>query len=107
MGEEGTAKKVCHAFLNRSASTTANLAKAYEDKNCIDLRRYAHSLKGACGYICSEGLKASALGLQLACEEVNDGRTIGMQRVEECYHKLTEELDIVIGAMRAHMATIE
>ena len=65
------------------------------------MRRHAHSLKGACGYIHSEILKQTALDLQLACEEINNGETTDRTKVEQRLGKVKEQLGQVIEAMKA------
>ena len=42
------------SFLTRAPKTTTNLRSAYDAKDYVKLRRDAHSLKGACGYVASE-----------------------------------------------------
>ena len=58
----------------------------------LELRRLAHSLKGSCGYVCSPRLQQSALALQLACEELNDGRATDPANMTECYNKVFADL---------------
>ena len=56
------------SFLDRSAKTISSLRSAAEGKDYVKLRRDAHSLKGACGYVKSDHVHASAYRLQLAAE---------------------------------------
>ena len=104
MGDKNTVRKICDSFLKRSADTKARLIKAMEAKAFQDLRRHAHSLKGACGYICSEQLRGTALQLQLACDEINEGRSTDMADVEEGSRRVHAELDKVIAAINEYLA---
>ena len=100
VGDEKTALKICESFLKRSSDSKANLVKAFDANNYGDLRRHAHSLKGACGYVCSETLRNSALALQLACDALKAAEkledelvgTIGtnLQTVYSDLEKLTQ-----------------
>ena len=103
VGDKNTVRKICDSFLKRSADTKERLIKAMEEKAMQDLRRHAHSLKGACGYICSEQLRGSALKLQLACDEINEGRSTDMANVEEGSRRVHDELDQVIAAINQYL----
>ena len=104
VGDEQTTMKICGSFINRSGDTKVALQSTWDEQNFIDLKRHAHSLKGACGYICSEQLRKSALSLQLACEEVNRGETKETLKISECLSTVQEELELVLSAMKAQMA---
>ena len=64
------------SFLTRAPKTLTNLREAHEARDYVKLRRDAHSLKGACGYVASEHLRASAYSLQLAAEGAGRGEEI-------------------------------
>ena len=103
VGTEETANRVCRSFLTRSTETRANLQQSHAMDNIHELRRYAHSLKGASGYICSEQLKATALALQLACDDINEGRASGRERVDSCFNQLMDELALITQGIRNHL----
>ena len=105
VGDEATLRKICQSFLTRSADTKANLAKSCDAGDFVSLRRHAHSLKGACGYVCSEQLKASSLKLQLACEEINEGKTRSAADIHAALLVVYEELELVAAAIQAHLDT--
>ena len=85
----------------------ANLHKSFELRNLRELRRHAHSLKGACGYICSEQLKNSALELQLVCDAINEGTSpMDEALIVKHLHQVTTEIDTVVTAINAHIAEL-
>ena len=106
MGDAKTVKTICESFNKRSADTKSNLIKAYANNNIPDLRRHAHSLKGASGYICSDLLKNSALKLQLACDAVNNGETTDLSEVEDLLQQLYEQLALVMAAVDEHLKSL-
>ena len=103
MGDAKVVTKICESFLKNSVLTKGNLAKSLDSGNIVDLRRHAHSLKGACGYVCSERLKASALKLQLACEVINDGKSTDTSELQELLLLVYDELTKLSAAIKAHL----
>jgi HPt (histidine-containing phosphotransfer) domain-containing protein len=68
VGDAATVKTICGSFVKRTADTLKKLEQMWETKDWKELRRHAHSLKGASSYIGSEMLRGDALALQEACE---------------------------------------
>ena len=102
VGDKNTVKKICESFLKRSVDSKNNIIKSSESKNYVDLRRHAHSLKGACGYVCSDQLKNSSLTLQLACDAVNKGEG-DVAAIETAMDTVLKELDIVLLLIAEHI----
>ena len=77
-----------------------------EKPDFADCRRHAHSLKGACGYVASVKLKATALRMQLACEAVTAG-TGDAKEAQACFDDLQRELTQVVALIEDHLKTLE
>ena len=72
------------------------------------MRRHAHSLKGACGYISSEKLKASALALQLACEAMSksDSPSSDTTELSAAFETVLVGIDEVNEEIEKHLASV-
>ena len=103
LGSEEMVDKTLRSFLTRAPKTTTNLRNAYDAKDFAKLRRDAHSLKGACGYVASEHLRESSLSLQLAAEGAGRGEEIDppigahVQQVIADLTLLCEEITKTLG----------
>ena len=106
VGDVATVKKICESFLKRADETKGKLGTSYESKDFVELRRHAHSLKGSCGYVCSEQLKASVLRLQLACDAINGGKADDADDPGECLQVVLTEFALVKTAIEEHLATL-
>ena len=91
-------KRILTSFATRSDATLQQLRGAFEASDWTKLRREAHSLKGACGYIASERLRASALALQFAAEESGEGKT-STPSTEECLQRVEADVALVLAAI--------
>ena len=71
-----------------------------------ELRRHAHSLKGACGYVCSQQLRDSALKLQLACDELQGGDANEQQlaSIGAAFERVQFEMELVLSAISDFVA---
>ena len=82
------------SFLTRAPKTMTNLQTAYDAKDFAKMRRDAHSLKGACGYVASEHLRESSLSLQLAAEAATRGEVVDPP-LELCMQEVLQRLDLL------------
>ena len=61
VGGDDMVRTTLKSFEKRAPQTLQNLKEAFERGDYVKLRRDAHSLKGACGYVASEHLRESIL----------------------------------------------
>lgn len=94
LGSEDMVETTLKSFLMRAPKTTTNMRNAYDAKDFAKLRRDAHSLKGACGYVASDHLRDSALNLQLAAEAATRGEEVDPP-VEACMQEVLHRLDLL------------
>jgi HPt (histidine-containing phosphotransfer) domain-containing protein len=94
VGSDDMVEKTLKSFLMRAPKTTTNMRNAYDAKDFAKLRRDAHSLKGACGYVASDHLRDSALNLQLAAEAATRGEEVDPP-VEACMRRVLSDLDLL------------
>ena len=97
-------KRTQESFLSRAAKTVQSLTAAAESRDYTKLRTLAHSLKGACGYVASDRLRASSFRLQLAAEAAGRGDAPDSP-VEECLSRLLTDLSLVCAAIEQALAT--
>ena len=88
--------------MDRSATTNAGMQQAYADADWVKLRRDAHSLKGACGYIASERLRGSALELQHAAEAVQADAS-QVANVGEILQRVNGDMALVCATITAYL----
>jgi HPt (histidine-containing phosphotransfer) domain-containing protein len=67
-------KHILRKFVERSQATMTSLQQQSREEDWSALRREAHSLKGASGYVAAAQLNKRALALLLAAEEKKAGR---------------------------------
>ena len=72
-GSDSAMQNTLKSFLSRVPKTSKSLQEAGKSRNFVKLRRDANSLKGACGYVASDQLQASALRLELAADAAERG----------------------------------
>ena len=94
LGSAEMVDKTLRSFLTRAPKTTTNLQTAYDAKDFAKMRRDAHSLKGACGYVASEHLRESSLSLQLAAEAATRGEVVDPS-LELCMRRVLADLDLL------------
>ena len=93
------------SFLTRAPKTTTNMRSAYDAKDYAKLRRDAHSLKGACGYVASDHLRDLSLSLQLAAEAAMRDDAVDPP-LETCLRQVLQDLNLLclqIGKVIASM----
>jgi len=90
LGDAATVKTICGSFVKRTADTLKKLEQMWETKDWKELRRHAHSLKGASSYIGSEMLRGDALALQEACEALmgDDTTATEAEKIADVEQKL-------------------
>ena len=98
LGSSEMVKKTQESFLARAGKTVQSLTDAAESKDYTKLRTLAHSLKGACGYVASERLRASSFRLQLAAEAAGRGEKPD-HPIDECLSRLLADLSLVCAAI--------
>ena len=99
VGSDEMVLMTLRSFLTRAPKTTTNLRAAFEAKDFVKMRRDAHSLKGACGYVASEPLRESSLTLQLAAEAATRGEVVDPP-LEVCMQRVLADLDLLCVHMK-------
>ena len=104
LGSWETVEHTLVSFLSRASKTQTSLQEAAKNKDYVRLRRDAHSLKGACGYLASERLLGSAFRLQLAAEAAMRGEEPDVA-VETCLESVQSDMALVCAAAEAALAS--
>lgn len=68
LDDEVFCRMVLHKFAMRSVDQMAALARAIESRNCVELAREAHTLKGVAANLSAEALQAQADELERAAQ---------------------------------------
>lgn len=98
-GGEQMMGTILKSFLTRADPTIKKLHTAMAAGDITTLRREAHSLKGACGYIASDRLLGSAKALQFACDALLAGNTPETP-LESCFQSAITDFGFVCEAIR-------
>ena len=73
-------------FNGRARSTIDGLRRAVEERDWTTLKRDAHSLKGASGYVAATALKEASAALERSAEEALQGPPYGTLPAEALAH---------------------
>lgn len=98
-GGEQMMGTILKSFLTRADGTMKKLHAAMAAGDITTLRREAHSLKGACGYIASDRLMGSAKALQFACDALLAGDAPDAP-LENCFQSAITDFGFVCEAIR-------
>ena len=85
-------------FNGRARSTIDGLRRAVEEGDWTTLKRDAHSLKGASGYVAATALKEASIALERSAEEALQGPPYGTLPAEALAH-VEEEMALVLAAI--------
>ena len=85
-------------FNGRARSTIDGLRRAVEERDWATLKRDAHSLKGASGYVAATALKEASAALERSAEEALQGPPYGTLPAEALAH-VEEEMALVLVAI--------
>ncbi|SHJ37089.1 PAS domain S-box-containing protein [Malonomonas rubra DSM 5091] len=91
-GDTEAIKVVCEAFLESGNSQLAALQNAYDSSNLAELKRHAHSLKGAARNIAAEKLALLAEELEEQCT--------GELDIDFLFQQLTAEMRQVLNELK-------
>jgi len=94
-GNSFVIKHILKKFVDRSQATMNSLEQWVREGNWTALRREAHSLKGASGYVAAAQLHQRALALLQVAEEKKAGREPELS-VEFCLAQVGAEMDRVM-----------
>ena len=103
MGSEAMVTRILNSFVTRADATMTKLRTAFANDDITTLRREAHSLKGACGYIASDRLMASAKALQFGCDAIMKGESAEAP-LGEMLASVEADMGWVLGAIQDVLA---
>ena len=110
MGSRETMLRILRSFTERSEKTLANLRDSRQAEDWTRLRRDAHSLKGASGYIACDRMHATAFALQVAAEAMSADKVpetpidTMMERVEADISSVLQAIRHILAAETASVA---
>ena len=93
LGDDELANEVIDAFLQNAPTQMARLREAYERGDTENIRRQAHSIKGAAGTLSAFALHETAARLEaIAGEEDHEAIGSWVRTLEESFEALEREL---------------
>ena len=81
-GSDAVMMRLLSKFNGRAQATLDGMRRAVEQSDWTTLKRDAHSLKGASGYVAALALKAAAIALELSADESLQGPPVGTSPAE-------------------------
>ena len=91
-------KHILSKFVDRAQVTMKSLEQRKREEDWPSLRREAHSLKGASGYVAAAQLNKRALALQLAAEDKKVGKEPEVS-IEICLAAVQSEMERVLQSI--------